>query len=70
MDVYFSPQDHEMGKIVKKRKINPSGEDAFLKEDGRTVVLEEAVIVNMQQIFKHNYYKPGGKGWVKILEKY
>ena len=68
-DVYKSETDVELGKILKYYKPNPTGEDAHLMPDG-TVLFDEAKIVRAQQIFKHNWYRPGGPGAVRTLEKY
>jgi len=69
MDVFLSDQDHKVGKVVKYRKLNPIGEDMYLGPDG-TIVSDESKIVKVQRIFKHNYYKPGGRGNLRVLEKY
>jgi len=69
MDVFLSDQDHKVGKVVKYRQLNPIGEDMYLGPDG-TIVSDESKIVKVQRIFKHNYYKPGGRGSRKVLEKY
>ena len=67
--VYNGDPDWEMGKVIKYQKCNPIGEDAYLKPDG-TVEFDEDKIKKAQRIFKHNYYKPEGKGAKKVLEKY
>lgn len=69
MDVYISTTDTSEGKVLKYFKPNPAGEDAYLIPDG-SVVFDEDKIRRAQQIFKHNYYKPGGKGARKTLKKY
>lgn len=69
MDVFVSDKDTKMGKVVKYMKPNPTGEDAYLLPDG-TVVFDESKIVRAQQIFKENWYRPGGPGARKVLEKY
>jgi hypothetical protein len=69
MDVFMSEKDYEVGKAVKYRRLNPVGEDVYLRPDG-TIVSDESKIVRAQRIFKHNYYKPGGRGHQRVLEKY
>lgn len=69
MDVFVSEDDVELGKVVKRHKPNPLGEDAHLLPDG-SVVLDEAKIIRAQQIFKQNWYNPGGPGARRVLEKY
>jgi len=69
MDKFESQPDWELGKVRKYQKPNPVGEDAYLEPDG-TVTLDEDKIVAAQRIFKHNYYKPDGRGARKTLEKY
>jgi hypothetical protein len=61
--------DIEDGKIIKMRRLNPVGEDIYLNSDG-TLTRDEDKIIVAQRIFLHNYYKPGGKGAAKALEKY
>lgn len=53
----------------KIRRLNPVGENMYLNKDG-TITKDEDKIVAVQRIFKDNYYKPGGKGSVKVLAKY
>lgn len=69
MDTYKSAPDYEDGKVLKYLKPNPIGENIYLNPDG-TITWDEDKIVNVQRIFKHNYYKPGGKGSKKVLKKY
>ena len=69
MEVFISDADYNLGKVVKYLKPNPVGEDMYLRPDG-TIVSDESKIVKAQRIFKHNYYKPGGHGSQKVLEKY
>ena len=69
MDSFISEQDHALGKVLKYMKPNPVGEDAYLRADG-TIEFDEDKIVEAQRIFKHNWYKPDGKGALKTLEKY
>lgn len=67
--VFVSENDTDLGKVLKSRRLNPIGEDAYLMPDG-SVTLDEDKIVAAQRIFKHNYYKPGGKGSCEVLKKY
>lgn len=69
MNLYYGESDVNMGKVLKYQRANPVGEDMYLQPDG-TIVSDESKIVKAQQIFKHNYYKPGGRGAMKTLEKY
>lgn len=69
MDVFISEPDHAMGKVLKYQKPNPVGEDMYLLPDG-TVVRDEDKIISAQRIFKHNWYRPGGKGAKLALAKY
>jgi len=66
---YTSEPDVQLGKIDKKRRANPIGEDVYLKPDG-TVERDEDKIIAVQRIFKHEYYKPGGKGFLKGFEAF
>jgi len=68
-DGFISEPDYDLGKVLKYRRVNPVGEDARLRPDG-TIEFDEDKIVRAQRIFKHNYYKPGGKGNRRVLEKY
>lgn len=67
--MYETLEDWEDGKIVKKRRLNPTGENIYLAPDG-TITRDEDKIRVAQRIFLHNYYKPGGKGATKTLKKY
>lgn len=69
METFESEHDYDLGKAMKYRRVNPVGEDMYLQPDG-TIVSDESKIVKAQRIFKHNYYKPGGRGSRKVLEKY
>jgi hypothetical protein len=69
-DVFYSAPDYTMGKVLKYRRPNPLGEDIYLGPDGKTITKDEDKIISAQRIFKHNYYKPGGRGAVKVLERY
>ena len=66
---FISEPDYDLGKVLKYRRVNPVGEDAYLRPDG-TIEFDEDKIVRAQRIFKHNYYKPEGRGSRKVLEKY
>lgn len=68
--IYFkSDPDEELGKVVKISKKNPTGEDVFLNPDG-SISKDETKIVKIQRLFKHHFYKPGGKGYLQISKKY
>lgn len=69
MDRFFSDYDCSLGKVIKRPRLNPVGESMYLRPDG-TIESDEAKIVKVQQIFKHNYYRPGGKGAHATLQKY
>lgn len=68
-DCFCSPPDWQLGKEVKRAKLNPVGDDIYLNPDG-TITRDEDKIIRAQQIFKHNYYKPDGKWAVKTMTKY
>ena len=68
-DVFVSDPDHSVGKVLKRPRPNPTGEDAHLHPDG-TVTFDEDKIISAQRIFKHNLYKPEGRGARKALAKY
>ena len=51
------------------RPPNPIGEDVYLESDGVTVTRDEDKIIKVQRIFKNNYYKPGGKGALRVLKR-
>jgi hypothetical protein len=68
--VFESEKDFELGKILKKSRPNPVGEDVFLCTDGWSIEKDEDKIVAVQRIWKHEYYKPGGKGFLKSLEAF
>jgi len=67
--IFMSEKDTELGKLDKKRRPNPLGEDVHLKPDG-SVERDEDKIVAVQRIWKHEYYKPGGKGFFKAIRPY
>lgn len=69
MDIFVSTKDYDEGKVLKYQRGNPIGEDIHLLPDG-TIVMDEDKIINAQRIFKHNYYKPGGRGYRRALEKF
>jgi len=66
---YVCETDYELGKVVKRCRLNPIGEDMYLMPDG-TIESDEDKIVLAQRIFKHNWYRPGGPGSRRVLEKY
>ena len=66
---YSSETDVELGKIAKKRRANPIGQDVYLKPDG-TVERDEDKIIAAQRIFKHEYYKPDGRAFQKGLKRF
>jgi hypothetical protein len=61
--------DIDVGKILKKPRLNPIGEDIYLKPNG-SVERDEDKIISAQRIFKENYYKAGGPWDLKTREKY
>ena len=69
-DVFVGEKDFELGKIEKKRRLNSTGENVFLQADGWSITKDEDKIVAVQRIWKHEYYKPGGKGFLKAIESY
>jgi hypothetical protein len=69
MDVFVSSKDYDEGKVVKYQRSNPTGEDVYLLPDG-TTVRDEDKIIKAQRIFRHNWYKPGGCGYTRALEKF
>lgn len=69
MFIFLGDKDTELGKIAKKSRLNPTGENVFLHPDG-SIEREEDKIIAAQRIFKHEYYKPDGKGFLKGLEKF
>lgn len=69
LDYFYTEPDSTFGKIVKSRKLNPVGEDVYLRPDG-IIVSDEAKIVSAQRIFKENYYKAGGPWDLKTRKKY
>lgn len=69
IDTFVSSTDYDEGKVLKKRKINPVCENVYLLPDG-SIERDEDKIINIQRIFKHNWYKPGGYGYMRTLEKF
>ena len=68
-DLFVCTPDFAEGKQVKRLRLNPIGEDVYLESDGVTVTRDEDKIINAQRIFKNNYYKPGGKGALRVLKR-
>ena len=68
--VFVGEKDFELGKIEKKRRPNPTGENVFLDADGWSIHKDEDKIVAIQRIWKHEYYKPNGKGFLKAIVSY
>ena len=68
--VFVGEKDFELGKIEKKRRLNPVGENVFLCADGWSITKDEDKIVAIQRIWKHEYYKPDGKGFLKAIKSY
>jgi len=69
LPIYKGETDIELGRIAKKRRLNPTGEDVYLKPDG-TVERDEDKIIAAQRIFKHEYYKPDGRAFQKGLKRF
>lgn len=69
MDIFVSSKDCDEGKVLKYQRGNPLGEDVHLMPDG-TIVRDEDKIIKAQRIFRHNWYKPGGPGYVRSLENF
>ena len=69
-DLFVSEKDVELGKVAKKRRPNPVGEDAHLCPATGRVTFDEDKIKTAQRIWKQEYYKPGGKGFVKAFESF
>lgn len=68
-DIFVTEPDYELGKVIKYYKPNPVGQDIYLADDGVTLIKDEDKIRVAQRIFKHNYYKPEGKGAQKIFKR-
>jgi hypothetical protein len=67
--VFEGDKDFTLGKIVKKPRLNPTGENVFLGADG-SIHKDEDKIVAIQRLWKHEYYKPDGKGFLKAFEEF
>jgi len=67
--VFESDKDFTLGKIIKKSRFNPVGENVFLRADG-SLERDEDKIIAVQRIWKHEYYKPDGRGFLKAIESY
>jgi hypothetical protein len=67
--IFESDRDEECGKILKKPRLNPPGENVYLHPDG-SVERDEDKIIPVQRIFRENYYKPGGKGFLKAAKSF
>ena len=67
--VFESEKDYELGKILKKSRPNPVGENVFLRADG-SLERDEDKIIAVQRLWKHEYYKPEGRGFLKAIESY
>jgi len=67
--VFEGDKDFTLGKIVKKPRLNPTGENVFLRADG-SIHKDEDKIVAIQRLWKHEYYKPDGKGFLKAFEEF
>lgn len=68
-DTFLCDTDWQVGKVLKYHKPNPVGEDVYLDPDGVTIHKDEDKIIRAQRIFKHNYYKPEGRGGRKIVRR-
>lgn len=69
MNIFWSESDTNLGKVLKYQKPNPVGEDLYLRPDG-TIESDEVKIIQVQRIFKQNYYKAGGPWDLKTRKKY
>jgi len=66
--IYTSETSEELGHLRKKRRLNTIGENVYLKQDG-SIERDEDKIIAIQRIFKHNYYKPDGKGFQAAMNR-
>ena len=66
---FSSEPDVQLGKIVKKTRVNPEGENIYLRED-HSLIVEMDMIKKVQRTFREKYYRPGGAGCQKVLAKY
>ena len=62
------PTDVDNGKILKKRRFNPPGENIYLRED-HSLIVEMDVIKTVQRTFLEKHYRPGGAGCQKVLAR-
>ena len=53
----------------KRARVNPLGENAYLKADG-SVKREEDLVVACQRMWLHNAYRPDGFMYRKHLENF
>lgn len=67
--VFEGDKDFTLGKIVKKPRLNPTGQNVFLGADG-SIHKDEDKIVAIQRLWKHEYYKPDGKGFLKAFDEF
>jgi hypothetical protein len=67
--IFISEMDTELGKIAKKPRLNPLGENAYLRADG-TIERDETKIIAVQRRWKHEYYKPDGPAFQKGLKNF
>lgn len=49
----------------KKRRMNPTGENAYIEPNG-DVLLDEDKIIAAQRIFLDAHYRPGGVGYARV----
>jgi len=68
--VFEGDKDFTLGKIVKKNRPNPTGENVFLGADGWSITKDEDKIIAVQRIWKHEYYKPEGPAFQKVLKNF
>jgi hypothetical protein len=61
--VFYCEKDVDLGKMLKKRRVNPTGQDIHLCPDG-SLERDEDKIIAVQRIWKHENYRPQGK-WIK-----
>lgn len=69
IDIFTSAKDCDEGKVLKYQRANPIGEDVYLMPDG-TIERDEDKIIKAQRIFRHNWYKPGGPGYMRIRKNF
>ena len=68
---YFkSEPDVQLGKIAKKRRLNPTGENVYLCPTCKRIDRDEDKIIAAQRIWRHEYYKPDGKGFQNAQNDY